>query len=745
MEVPAKSSVRFADFVLDLSTGELRTNGMKTYLQEKPLQILTLLLERPGELVTRDQLMKRLWPDGTFVDFDQSLNKAVNRLREALGDSADQPNFIETLPRRGYRFIGEVENHAAPTAFPEPSTPILWPGAKTRSSWMRWFAVWVLALMAIAVSFRWFEAHRSHPNPLQDVRQRRLTGNSSENAVGSGVISADGKLLAYSDLKGIHVQEIDTGQVRDIPMPESFTGTPQSWVIVNTWIRDGSAIIANAAPSDQRPSVWLVPMMGGPMRKIRDDAFAWSVSRDGLWVAFGANLGSLYYRELWIMRPDGTDAHKVFDADKDAAFGGAEFSPDCRRLAYVKLRLLPELNEMILESRSLEGGPATTALVSKYPYDVEDWSWSPDGRMIYSLVDEVQNTCNFWQVRLDTRTGGPVEKPKQLTNWSGFCMDGPSFSADGKRLTFLRSSLQSTLYLADLRAGGTQLGTPVHLTLNEGQNDPVGWTQDSNSVVFVSDRNGHPGLFRQSAGEDTAERVPSTLEDSGRDHHMSPDGTWILYLVYPNQQGTSQPVGLMRVPLAGGAPQLVLNSSVGAEPSVRCARHPATVCIIAETTPDHTQLVFTEVDPVRGRERSIAWFKIKTTPDAHYTWDLSPDGTLIAILKESEAQVTLVSLVSNSTQAIVVKTSPKLYGLDWSTDGQGLFVSALANGGSTLLHLDLKGNVQTLWYSKGGIREPGDLFYKGTLAPRAQPSPDGRHLVIQRQNVSSNIWMIENF
>ena len=742
MEVPAKSRVRFADFVLDLSTGELRSNGTKKYLQEKPLQIFMLLLEHPGEPVTRDQLIKQLWPEGTFVDFDQSLNKAVNRLRQALGDSADQPRLIETLPRRGYRFIGKVENQAAPTTLSERAAT---PWRKTGSKWIQWFAVSAMALMAIALGSRWLEARRSHPDPLRDVRQQRLTANSSENAAGSDVISADGKLIAYSDVKGIHVQQIDTGEVRDILMPDSFKGTPQSWVIVNTWIRDGSAIVANATPSGQPPSIWLVPVMGEPMRKVRDDAFAWALSRDGLWVAFGASPDSLYYRELWVMRPDGTDAHKVFDADKDATFGGAEFSPDGRRLAYVKLRRLPEAGEMTFESRSIEGGPPARALVSNYPYEVEDWAWSPDGRIIYSLIDDIENTCNFWQVRVDTRTGEPVEKPKQLTNWSGFRMDGPSLSADGKRLTFLRSSVQSTLYLGDLRASGMQLSDPVHLTLNEGRNDLVGWTQDSKTIVFVSDRSGHPGLFRQTAGEDTAVRIAATLEDFGRDYHVSPDGKSILYLGFPIEWGASQPVGLMKVPLAGGAPRLLLSSSVGAAPSVRCAWHPATLCVIAEISSDHTELAFTEVDAVRGRGSEIARFEIRTTPEAHYTWDLSPDGTRIAILKQSEAIITLVSPANNSTQEIVVKASPKLYSLDWSSDGQGLFVSALVNGGSSLLHLDLQGNAQTLWYSKGGIREPGDLFFSGTLAPRAVPSPDGRHLAIQSQSVSSNVWMIEKF
>jgi eukaryotic-like serine/threonine-protein kinase len=110
MGIPAESEayIRFGEFKLDLRTRELRSNGHRSYLQEQPFQVLAALLDRPGQLVTRDHLMKQLWPSDTFVDFDQSLNKAVNRLREALNDHAEQPRFIETVPRRGYRFIGPV-------------------------------------------------------------------------------------------------------------------------------------------------------------------------------------------------------------------------------------------------------------------------------------------------------------------------------------------------------------------------------------------------------------------------------------------------------------------------------------------------------------------------------------------------------------------------------------------------------------------------------------------------------------
>ena len=98
----------FGVYEANLRTGELRRGGLKVKLQEKPFQILSILLERRGDLVTRDELRERLWPSDTFVDFDHGLNTAVNKLREVLGDSASNPRFIETLPRRGYRFIGEI-------------------------------------------------------------------------------------------------------------------------------------------------------------------------------------------------------------------------------------------------------------------------------------------------------------------------------------------------------------------------------------------------------------------------------------------------------------------------------------------------------------------------------------------------------------------------------------------------------------------------------------------------------------
>ena len=105
--VRAPRLVRFGAFEVDLRAGELRKDGAKLKLTGQPFQVLTILLEQPGEVVTREELQKRLWPD-TFVDVDHNLNTAINKIREVLGDSAESPRFVETLPRRGYRFIAPV-------------------------------------------------------------------------------------------------------------------------------------------------------------------------------------------------------------------------------------------------------------------------------------------------------------------------------------------------------------------------------------------------------------------------------------------------------------------------------------------------------------------------------------------------------------------------------------------------------------------------------------------------------------
>src|SRR5215510_3358869 len=153
--------VRFGAFEADLRTGELRKDGLKLKFSGQPFQVLAMLLERPGAVVTREELQKRLWPD-TFVDIEHNLNTAINKIREVLGDSAESPRFVETLPRRGYRFIGEVERPV------EPAVPVLTVkpdrGSQSRQAWLK-IAAGVVAILVVAlaaaVAYRWHRPERT--------------------------------------------------------------------------------------------------------------------------------------------------------------------------------------------------------------------------------------------------------------------------------------------------------------------------------------------------------------------------------------------------------------------------------------------------------------------------------------------------------------------------------------------------------------------------------------------------------
>jgi len=148
---PAPQLVRFDVFELDLRAGELRNGGIRIRLQEQPLQVLQALLEKPGEVVTREELQKRIWPADTFVDFDHGLHAAVNRLRSALNDSADRPRYVETVARRGYRFIGQLESaKPAPTA-PPIAKDDLQPKTRPRV-WNSWTGVLAGFTIAIAIA-----------------------------------------------------------------------------------------------------------------------------------------------------------------------------------------------------------------------------------------------------------------------------------------------------------------------------------------------------------------------------------------------------------------------------------------------------------------------------------------------------------------------------------------------------------------------------------------------------------------
>jgi DNA-binding winged helix-turn-helix (wHTH) protein len=174
---------RFGVFELDLQSRELRKQGMKIRLQGQPIEILAILLERPGEIVTRDELRKKLWQADTFVDFEQGLNNAMKRLRAALDDNAESPHFIETLPRRGYRFIGAVNSNGQ-----TPTADVGMPALQVKPGLRSALSLLAASIALVALALWWVS--KIEPPPPRITSTVQLTSDGRVKCFGS--IATDG-------------------------------------------------------------------------------------------------------------------------------------------------------------------------------------------------------------------------------------------------------------------------------------------------------------------------------------------------------------------------------------------------------------------------------------------------------------------------------------------------------------------------------------------------------------------------
>src|SRR6476646_9123396 len=315
--------IQFGVFEVDLRAGELRRNGSRVKLQDQPLQILTLLLERPGEVVSRDELRTHLWPADTFVDFDHSLNAAVRRLRDALGDSAENPRFVETVARRGYRFL-------VPVSGMPPAVEAELPVHPPRPARIWWIASAALVLLVAGLGAGLFLGRRgSRPAPASPpIVERRLTANPSEYPISSAALSYDGKYLAFSDDNGSYLRQVDTGETHPLALPEGFRARPVSWY------PDGSHILAAAVSGPEMKSgLWQISTVGGSPRKLSDEGRDAEVSPDGSQIVFLK--GAEKSQELWLMGSDGQQPRKIA-GDLGDLFRSPVWSGDGMHIAFLR-------------------------------------------------------------------------------------------------------------------------------------------------------------------------------------------------------------------------------------------------------------------------------------------------------------------------------------------------------------------------------------------------------------------------
>jgi Tol biopolymer transport system component/DNA-binding winged helix-turn-helix (wHTH) protein len=528
-ERTGNSKKRFGPFEFDPRNHELTKHGIRLKLQEQPLQVLAVLLEQAGRIVPREELQRRLWPDGTFVDYEQSLNKAVNKLREALRDSAASPRFIETLPRRGYRFIGQVEGEPTPAGDPDPL-----PARPRVPKWIP-LAGAAFALLVLVGAFAIWLLRSKAPAELQ---LRRLTSDSGLST--DPALSTDGKLLAYaSDRAGegnldIYVRQVGGGEpirlTRD-PADESEPAfSPDGTLVAFRSEADGGGI-------------HLVPALGGAPRRLAALGRRPRFSPDGQWVAYWIGPPSVAVTQPGIGRVFVVPSTGGPPRQACAGFVSAAYPiwlPDGNRLLFLGNRDGdPSIDWWVA---SLEGGPAarTGALASaqKRNFDIPfsalvpgDWD-AANRAVVFSA--SAGDTTNLWRIPVPLASDRVAGPPERLT--SGTAQeDHPAVAAaSGGRssVAFASLTINVDIWSLPLDANsGTAGGPPIRLTQGLAVDHHPLLVSGGREMLFQSDRSGRTETWKKqlvSGQESPMPLAPVRRGNVSADQlvvSVSPDGS----------------------------------------------------------------------------------------------------------------------------------------------------------------------------------------------------------------------------
>ena len=596
--------------------------------------------------------------------------------------------------------------------------------------WLRWWpAIAVLVAIVVALGLYSSITKRSPGGTAPEFRLRQITANSAENHVSSTAISPRGTYIAFADVKGLHYRVVESGQTLDLKLPDSFGQRPVEWECVG-WFPSEQQLLVNAHIQKSGEgdwystgsSIWILPVFGGPPRMIRNNATAYGLSWDGSLISFGAHKDKLGDRELWVMGPSGEGVRKLYETDENSAMGGNSWSPDGKRIIYPTIGA----NDMTLVSRDLVGGPPVTVLPPAEMAGVNQFLWLQNGTLVYSKADPgaINTASNLWQLRIDPHAGVATEKPRQITNWTGFGLAALSATNDSRQIAFMGWAHHATVYLGDLRANGTQIGEISHFTLTESQDYIADWAPDSRSILLISNRSGHNALYLQALEKDTPRPlIPDTRGMA--QFRISPDGKWVVYFEQTAQ--TSRRLRLMRTPLDGFRPQTVLETANGS--MLSCAKL-KDLCVLAQPSDDGGQVIVSSFSLLHGPGMELNRFAVTRSAN-FWAVDLAPDGNSIAELPDPAGPIRMISLEGRQDASIAPGGLDNIRSVHWSANEDGLFLSNAGKEGTTLWHVGLEGHPRRIWESRG-------ITWAAGL-----PSPDGRYVALQTSELSSNLWMLE--
>jgi Tol biopolymer transport system component/DNA-binding winged helix-turn-helix (wHTH) protein len=527
-----KDPLRFGVFEIDPSARELRKHGVRVKLQDQPFAVLLMLLEKPGQLVTKEELQQRLWPADTFVEFDKGIYNAIKRLRETLGDQAETPRYIETIPKRGYRFVGNVDV----PIFQTQRRAMGRFGNVPARTWWASAGVISLVLLCGLGSWRYTRARSAGATqPMEVVPLVGLDGAQSRPA-----FSPDGNQIAFvlsnTNSPGIYTTLVSGGK------PLRLTsGSKDRYP---RWSPD-SREIAFTRPIEEGVAIYVIPALGGIERRLYagpatefPNSFDWSP--DGKFLAISeSNRDRTHARIALLSLADSGTQGLTEPGEQDLDIEPA-FSPDGSTVAFVRSNVGGMVSELYVVPTS--GGKARRLTFDQRTI----WSlpaWMPNGNEIV-FTSSRSGSSSLWRIS----AAGGTPQPVAGSSVNGEC---PTISLKGNQLAYQQTTYQTDILRLSLTGKNFQQGKPVSVIGAKGSNGRPQFSPDGKKIAFQSSQSGYDEIWVCDSDGSNCGSLTSLRGVAGAPR-WSPDGRYIAFEYHPHSYSE-----VYTAEIGGGQPRLM--------------------------------------------------------------------------------------------------------------------------------------------------------------------------------------------
>jgi Tol biopolymer transport system component/DNA-binding winged helix-turn-helix (wHTH) protein len=669
--VESPSRVLFGLFEADLQSGELWKAGRRIKIQSQPFKVLSALLEHPGEVVTREELQLRVWGKDTIVDFEHSLGTAINKIRDALSDSADNPRFVETLARRGYRFIAPVtfsQSPASPQRIPsgtsqDPSSkpdhhPISSPASAALFSAsapsLKTVSRWVIPAATLIVG-AWIGFHAgSSSSPVKSFRINQIThsGRISPGAPTMESLPAtatDGVRIFASVIENgraaLSQIFVSNGSIQPLALPSEIASPS-----LGDLSPDGSKLLLRSHLSpESEQTLWLVPTDGGSAFRV-----AGILAHDATWMPDGKSILYATGNELFLTSID--DSTQTIYATLPGRAFWLRWSPDGKLLRFT---LLDPLTHTASLWELPAGSHKPTQILANWSQPASECcgSWTSDGK--FFIFQSAHNAAQTGTTDLWRLIGKDTTSPESLTH-GPLSFQAPVPSRDGHSIFFLGVDTHSELqrYSAERKEF-----VPERTFLADASR--VDYSRDGKWVAWT-DSQAHLWRARNdnsSTGSEKIQLTPDSLEVFLA--HWSPDGSRLAIMAH--EPGKAWQIYLVTAD-GSNSEHILQENHNQADPS---------------WSPDGSQLVFGRVPDLMGKEsneRNLQILDLRThrlqivpNSDGVFSPRWSPDGKYISALSLDQRRLLLFD-----TQTRIWKTIADTSVADpvWSADSKAIYIHA---------------------------------------------------------------------